>query len=90
MKIKTIDLYENPFDLLEANEPDALEDLTEEEKNELRNACDFESIAHYVVNHDTVLAVDTITGDVLGEDALFVFVLESVMWAREQAYPCES
>lgn len=85
MKIKTIDRFDNPLELLRCYVPDALNDLTEEEREELRCACDYESIALYVVNDSTVLTVDTVSDDVVGEDALFVFAAESVRWAREQA-----
>lgn len=85
MKIKTIDRFDNPLELLECYVPDALNDLTEDEREELRCACDYESIELYVVNGKTVLTVDTVSDDVLGEDALFVFAAESVRWAREQA-----
>lgn len=85
MKIKTIDRFDNPLELLECYVPDALNDLTEEAREELRCSCDYESIELYVVNDNTVLTVDAVSDDVLGEDALFVFAAESVRWAREQA-----
>ena len=85
MKIRTIDRFDNPLELLRCYVPDALNDLTEEERGELLHTCDYESIALYVVNDNTVLTVDTVLGDVLGEDELFAFAAESVRWAREQA-----
>lgn len=84
MKIKTIDRFDNPLELLRCYVPDALNDLTEEEREELRCACDYANNELYVVNDNTVLTVDTVSDDVLGEDALFVFAAESVRWAREQ------
>lgn len=85
MKIKTIDRFDNPLELLECYVPDALNDLTEDEREELRCACDYESIELYVVNDNTVLTVDTVSDDVIGNDTMAEFLSYSIRWAREQA-----
>lgn len=84
MKVKTISRYDNPYNLIYDYKPGFLNGMTEDAKEELRCACDFESIAYYVVNDSVVLTVDTVTGDVLGEDTLIEFASESVAWACEQ------
>ena len=85
MNIKTLDRYDNPATLLRIHAPDSYAALTEDERDFLRGCCDFESMEFYVVNDSAVLTVDSVTGDVLGEDDLADFASESVNYAREQA-----
>ena len=85
MKIKSIQRFDNPMEILQYYLPELTGNLTEDEQEELRCCCDYESIVFYVVNDSIVLTVDTITDDVLGEDALSRFAAESMKWARENA-----
>jgi len=82
--LKNINRFSNPLEILECYKPDALDALTEDEREQLRCACDYEGIDLYVMNDGIVVTVDSPTGDVLMQTAMSRFASESVSWAREQ------
>ena len=60
--IKTIEKFDNPYDLLFDHDFDV--DSNPDFSDYLKFINDFSPVVFYVINFDTVLCVDDITGDV--------------------------
>lgn len=82
---KNINRFDTPIEILECYRPDALDKLTDDEQEQLRSCCDFESIFLYVINDSIVVTVDAVDGDVLSQSYMSRFASESIAWARENA-----
>lgn len=74
--------YQNPHDLIAYSHAAVLDILTDDERDYLRSALDYESIVLRV--HDGLVdIVDSISNDVLNTEPFRVFVRESVLFALE-------
>ena len=77
--------YNDPLALLRDYCPDIVETMTESEQDALSGSITFECLLLYVYGGNTVLTVDPVTNDVLGEDSLADFARESIAWAKENS-----
>lgn len=68
MKIKTLQHFSCAYDLLmEDCDVEVMEGLTEDQRDFLRHVDDFEPVTYFLLNWDTVIICDSISGDVMGE-----------------------
>ena len=86
--IKSIYNFETSYQLLsETFGVDVFDDLSEDERNFLECVDDFESVTFYVVNDDTVIVCDSMSGDVSGNPVpLEEFKRNLFNMAREEAH----
>lgn len=74
--IKTIEKFDNPYDLLFDHDFDV--DSNPDFSEYLKTVNDWEPIHFFVINYETVLCVDSINGDVFNTMPITEFYKESV------------
>ena len=79
--IKTIQAFDNPYDLLFEHDFDV--DSNPDFSEYLKHAIEFDGFVCFVINFDTVLCVDDVTGDVLISMSITEFYKASVKEFQE-------
>lgn len=68
MEVKTLQHFSCAYDLLmEDCDVEIMEALNDDERDFLRHVDDFDPVAYYLINGDTVVVCDSITGDIMGD-----------------------
>jgi len=77
--IKHVGVYHDDIlNLIDDYAPEALDNLTEDQKDDIAHACDYEDLLFIVVNHETVIESDEINGDVFAITPLDEFVRTAI------------
>ena len=71
----SISRYDNPRDLFMENGME----MTQDQSDFFFCVNDYEPVAFYLINGDTVVTVDTISDEVMGEDSLDDFYAQSII-----------
>ena len=86
MKIKSIKTYRSAFDVLSENfdiEP-GKNGLTQDDIDSLDGFDSFDSIIYYVINDETVVSADAVSGDKYDECSLGEFLASALRYIREE------
>lgn len=82
-EIKYLLTYNSAFDLIEDNKPECLDGLPYDMAELIQALDDYESIRYALINDDTVLTMDRMTGTVFNTESLDDFCYDVIQEAQE-------
>lgn len=82
-EIKYLLTYNSAFDLIEDNKPECLDGLSDDMAELIQALDDYESIRYALINDDTVLTMDRMTGTVFNTESLDDFCYDVIQEAQE-------
>ena len=80
-----ISTYDDILKLIEYERPEYLNDEDPEVIDFLRHINDFEPVSFLVINDDSIVSYDRISGDVISQTEINEFIEQLIDYAKEEA-----
>ena len=80
-----ISTYDNILKLIEYERPEYLNSEDPEVIDFLRHINDFEPVSFLVINDDSIVSYDRISGDVISQTEINEFIEQLIDYAKEEA-----